>query len=204
AWFVFAPAGASVATSTPEGPTTTPNAKVGEASPLFEELKIGGEGNAPGRFRDNRHVAVDGEGRIYSSDYSPIRIQVFEADGTFLNQWLPEAGDNLHGLAVDREGTLLVANNRGLFKYEGKTGKMLAKVDGVYPRGMAFSWDGKIVITEGRTFSVYDKALKLISKFDDAAERVNSSFGFGAVAVAGDETIYMLGRTDRDVFKFTM
>src|SRR5690606_8919141 len=120
AWFVFAPAGASVATSTPEGPTTTPNAKVGEASPLFEELKIGGEGNAPGRFRDNRHVAVDGEGRIYSSDYSPIRIQVFEADGTFLNQWLPEAGDNLHGLAVDREGTLLVANNRGLFKYEGK------------------------------------------------------------------------------------
>jgi streptogramin lyase len=206
AWSAYSRWQATATTSppTPLGPTPAPEAKAVEASPLTEQMKIGGEGNAPGRFKDNRHVAVDGKGRIYSSDYSPIGIQVFNPDGTFLNQWLPEDGNNLYDLAADREGNLFVANNRGVFKYEGESGKLLGKIDGIYPRGMALSWDGKIVVTEGRTFSVYDKALKLVNKFADAAEQVNSSFGFSKAAIAGDGTIFMLGRTDKDVFKFTM
>lgn len=203
-WFAFPRSEATTVMSSPSAPETKPEAKAAEASPLTEELKIGGEGNAPGRFKDNRHVAVDGMGRIYSSDYSPIRIQVFNADGTFLNQWVPEDGNNLYGLAADREGNLFVTNNRGVFKYEGESGKLIGKLDKVYPRGLALSWDGRIVVTEGRSFSVYDKALRLINKFADAAERVNSSFGFSEVAVGGDGTIFMLGRTDKDVFKFTM
>jgi streptogramin lyase len=206
AWSAYSRWQATATTSppTPLGPTPAPEAKAVEASPLTEQMKIGGEGNAPGRFKDNRHVAVDGKGRIYSSDYSPIRIQVFNPDGTFLNQWVPEDGNNLYDLAADREGNLFVANNRGVFKYEGESGKLLGKIDRIYPRGMALSWDGKIVVTEGRTFSVYDKALKLVNKFADAAEQVNSSFGFSKAAIAGDGTIFMLGRTDKDVFKFTM
>src|SRR6187549_907873 len=51
-----------------------------------EVLKVGGEGTGIGHFKDNRHVAVDGAGRIYSSDYSPHRIQVFDAEGKFVNQ----------------------------------------------------------------------------------------------------------------------
>ena len=203
-WFAFPRSESTTIVSSPSTPGANPVAKAGEASPLTEELKIGGEGDAPGRFKDNRHVAVDGKGRIYSSDYSPIRMQVFSPDGSFLNQWVPEDGNNLYGLAADREGNLFVANNRGVFKYEGESGKLLGKIDGIYPRGMALSWDGKIVVTEGRSFSVYDKALKLINKFTDAAKSVNSSFGFQEVAVGGDGTIFMLGRTDKDVFKFTM
>jgi DNA-binding beta-propeller fold protein YncE len=202
-WFAF-PGSQSTIVSSPSTPEAKPEAKAVEASPLTEELKIGGEGDAPGRFKDNRHVAVDGKGRIYSSDYSPIRIQVFNPDGSFLNQWVPEDGNNLYGLAADREGNLFVASNRGVFKYEGENGKLLGKIDGIYARGMALSWDGKIVVTEGRSFSVYDKSMKLINKFADAAKNVNSSFGFQEVAVGGDGTIFMLGRTDKDVFKFTM
>jgi DNA-binding beta-propeller fold protein YncE len=203
-WFAFPRSQSTTVISSPSAPETKPEAKAVEASPLIENLKIGGEGDAPGRFKDNRHVAVDGSGRIYSSDYSPIRIQVFNPDGSFLNQWLPADGNNLYGLAADREGNLFVANNRGVFKYEGENGKLLGKIDGVYPRGMALSWDGKIVVTEGRSFSVYDKSMKLINKFADAAKNVNSSFGFQEVAVGGDGTIFMLGRTDKDVFKFTI
>ena len=203
-WFAFPRSESTTIVTSPSTPGANPVAKAGEASPLTEELKIGGEGDAPGRFKDNRHVAVDGKGRIYSSDYSPIRMQVFSPDGSFLNQWVPDDGNNLYGLAADREGNLFVANNRGVFKYEGESGKLIGKIDGIYPRGMALSWDGKIVVTEGRSFSVYDKALKLINKFTDAAKSVNSSFGFQEVAVGGDGTIFMLGRTDKDVFKFTM
>lgn len=182
---------------------STPASKAGESFPFIEMLKIGGEGNGDGRFTDNRHVAVDGAGRIYSSDYSPMQVQVFDAEGRFLVRWKPEHGQNLYDLAADRNGDLFVANDRGVFKFEGTSGKLLAKNDGISPRGLAVSSDGKLVVTEGRSFSIFDKKLKLLRKFDNAAEQASSTFGFDKVAVDGEGTIYMLGRMEKDVFKFS-
>lgn len=207
AWYFYARSQVISTTSLPPAPVPTPasEAKVAEASPLTEELKIGGEGDAPGRFKDNRHVAIDGKGRIYSSDYSPIRMQIFDADGTFVNQWAPTDGNNLLDLVADREGNLYVATNKGVFKYEGETGKQLGKIDAVFPRGLALSWDGKLIVTEGRSFSVYDKSLKLITKVADAAERASSAHGFESVAVDGKGTIYLLSRgREKDVCKFAV
>jgi len=207
AWYYYARSQATATTSLPPalGPAPSPAAKAVEASPLTEELKIGGEGDAPGRFKDNRHVAVDGKGRIYSSDYSPIRMQVFNPDGTFVNQWVPTDGSNLLDLAADRDGNIYVASNKGVSKYEGESGKLLGKIDTVFPRGMALSWDGKLIVTEGRSFSVYDKSLKLITKVADAAERASSTHGFESVAVDGQGTLYMLSRgSEKDVCKFAI
>jgi sugar lactone lactonase YvrE len=184
--------------------TPTPEAKGGEASPAQEVLKIGGEGNGPGRFKDNRHVTVDGKGRIYSSDYSPFRIQIFDAEGKFLSQWNTDAGTNLYDLAADRDGNLFIASDKGIFKYEGETGKLIAKAERVYPRGMALSWDGKVIVTAGRSMSILDNSLKPITEIKDAAERANSTFGFEAVAVDGDGVIYAIDRTADDICKFTM
>ncbi|MEO5860273.1 MAG: ribosomal protein L7/L12 [Pyrinomonadaceae bacterium] len=204
AYFVFTSSRTTSATPVPSSPTaSTPEAKAAESTPFSELLKFGGEGNGDGKFKDNRHVAVDGKGRIYSSDYSPMQVQVFDADGKFINRWKPDEGVNLYDLAADREGNLYVANDRGLFKFEGETGRMLAKDDRIQPRGLALTSDGKLIVIEGKSFSIIDKNLKLIKKIDNAAEQASSTFGFDKVAVDGEGTIYTLARNEKDVFKFS-
>jgi hypothetical protein len=192
-----------IATASNVASASTPEAKAVEASPFMEMLRFGGEGNGEGRFIDNRHVAVDGKGRIYSSDYSPMHVQVFDSEGKFLNRWKPGEGVNLYDLAADRDGNLFVANDRGVFKYEGETGKLVAKADRVYPRGLALT-DGKVIVTEGKALSIFDRSLKLIRKIENAAEQASSTYGFEKVAVDGQGTLFMLGRTEKDVFKFTI
>ncbi|HKX84457.1 MAG TPA: NHL repeat-containing protein, partial [Pyrinomonadaceae bacterium] len=168
-----------------------------------ELMKIGGEGNGAGRFKDNRHVAVDGQGRIYSSDYSPIKIQVFDSSGKFLTQWKPEKGANLYDLTADTSGNLFVANNVGVFKYAGESGELLASVEKIYPKGLAITWDGKVLVTAGKSLMIFDNDLKLVNEVKDAAERASSTSGFEAVAVDGEETMYVLDRHNGDICKFS-
>ena len=51
---------------------------------LIEDLVIGSEDNANERFGDRVSVGVDDQGRIYVADTDNHRIQVFDADGTYL------------------------------------------------------------------------------------------------------------------------
>ncbi len=191
---------------------STNSTDVSEPSPKFEPtpipdheetLRFGGEGNGAGRFKDNRHVAVDGEGRIYSSDYSPHRIQVFDADGRFVNQWAPETGSNLYDLVSDRAGNVFVANNKGIFKHDGRTGRLLAKSTDIKPRGIALTWDGKLVSVAGKSIVILDSSLNTLTEFTDAAERANSIFGFEKVATDGSGVIYALDRHNKQVCKFS-
>lgn len=182
-------------TSATPRPTPTPDS--------VEVLKIGGEGTGAGRFKDNRHVAIDGKGRIYSSDYSPHRIQVFDADGKFLNQWAPESGSNLYDLAADREGNVYLANDKGLFKHEGETGKLIAKSSSIFPRGIAVTWDGKVLVTSRKTIAVLDSGLNLVHEWKDAAESASSTVGFEKLAVDGSGVIYALDDRDNAICKFS-
>ena len=53
----------------------------------------GHKGDQPGEFDTPHGIAMDQQGRIYVADRSNGRIQVFKADGTFLQQWKsPELG----------------------------------------------------------------------------------------------------------------
>jgi hypothetical protein len=49
--------------------------------------EAGISGTAPGQFTFPRAVTVDSEGRIYVADSGHNRVQVFNADGTLLQQW---------------------------------------------------------------------------------------------------------------------
>jgi streptogramin lyase len=185
-------------TPTPQSsanPTTTPD--------MIEVLKIGGEGNGAGRFKDNRHVAVDGQGHIYSSDYSPHRIQVFDADGKFLSQWGPESGSNLYDLLADRQGNVYLANDKGIFKHEGATGKLIAKSANLYVRGIGLMWDGKIIASAGKSIFVLDPELKVVNEYKDAATNANSTFGFEKVTADGSGMIYALDSHANEICKFS-
>lgn len=185
-------------------PVTPPSSSGGKGSVTTELLKFGGDGVGQGQFKDNRSVAVDGKGRIYSSDYTPIRVQVFDADGKFINQIKPEDGQILYGLVADKDGSLFVATERSIYKFEGETGKQIAKIGEVSPRGMALSLDGKIVVADdGRGISVFDRDLKRTKHFKDATQQASSRIGFRNVAVGTDGTIFVTERTSQDICRFS-
>ena len=169
----------------------------------YEIMRIGGEGTGAGRFKDNRHVAVDGAGRIYSSDYSPHRIQVFDGEGKFVNQWAPETGSNLYDLVADRDGNVYLANDKGIFKHEGQSGKLIAKSTNLYPRGIALTWDGKIIAAAGKSIVVLNNSLKPLNEFKDAAAIANSTFGFEKLAADGSGVIYALDSHNNEICKFS-
>ena len=178
--------------ATPALPSPTPA--------IIEALKFGGEGNGAGRFKDNRHVAV-GKDRIYSSDYSPYRIQVFDVNGKFLTQWKGDVGTNLYDLSADRDGNVYVTNDKGIFKFEGETGKLLARTT-QYFNGMALTWDHKIVAFQGKAITFLDTDLEPINQIKDAGDRANTTSGFSSIAVDGDGYIYAIDNHNDDVCKF--
>lgn len=75
--------------------------------------KIGGLGDAPGRFHRPTHVTVDQSGNLYVNDAFNYRIQKFDPQGTYLKEYGYQ-GDTLggfarpKGIAVD-QGRLIYA-----------------------------------------------------------------------------------------------
>ena len=190
--------------STLPTPGSRGNTAVATPTPDAEEvLKFGGEGTGAGKFKDNRHVAVDGRGFIYSSDYQGGRIQVFDADGKFVTQWIAEAGMNLYDMAADRKGNVYIANNKGVSLFEGATGKLLNKSDSYYIQGMALALDGKLIVSMGRGLAILGPDLKTVQEFKDASERASTTGNFREIAVDGNNNIYALDSSKGDICKFS-
>jgi len=76
------------------------NSRVHKYDPTGRLLKSwGAPGTDPGCFNIPHNIATDAGGRVYVADRENSRVQVFDEDGTYLDQW-----KNLHrpcGLAAD-------------------------------------------------------------------------------------------------------
>ncbi len=64
-------------------------------------LEWGRRGKGPGEFGLPHNVVIDREGRVYVTDRDNQRIQVFDANGTFLTQWVGTGG--ISGLAITKD-----------------------------------------------------------------------------------------------------
>ena len=93
-----------------------------------EVLKFGSEGIGPGMMTDARSIGVDGSGNIYVAEYIGGRVQVFDANGTFVTQWMADRKMPLRGMAVDRKGTVYIAQRGTITRYEGQTGNSLGEM----------------------------------------------------------------------------
>jgi len=177
--------------------------------PAFAEvtLQFGGEeGIGPGFFNDTRRLAVDGEGNIYTGDYSGGRIQVFDAAGKFLATW--NAGEDLYmiGMTVDRSGTAYVINVDSVEKYNGMTGEFLGTVDlpggqRTYFRTAATGPDGNVYLVADDRLVRLDNSGNIVldiadpfANIPDFATTQNDATidGAGNIYVLGSETIYKL------------
>jgi sugar lactone lactonase YvrE len=112
-------------------------------------------------------------------------------------------GSNLYDLVADRDGNVYLANDKGIFKHEGSSGKLLASATEIYARGIALTWDGKLIATNRKSIVVLDSSLKVLKEFKDAAERANSTVGFEKLATDGDGVIYALDDHSNDICKFS-
>jgi len=172
-------------------------------------LDFGKEGIGPGMFNDARSIAIDGAGRIYVGEYNGGRIQVFDADGKFVNQW--SVGDRktiLRGLAADRKGMVYVVHGGGIERYRGETGEKLGQLN--YERS---GFDDVTTAADGGLVTAWQSNRDDIIAFDANGKvvrtipaAISSASGDSElsmrVAVDGSGNIYALGTFNNAVFKF--
>jgi DNA-binding beta-propeller fold protein YncE len=175
-----------------------------------EVLSFGSEGIGPGMMKDARSIAVDGQGRIYVGEYQGGRLQVFDATGKFITQWMVNPKMPLRGLAADRKGTVYVVQSGMITRYEGETGKSLGELQ--YSEGWGF--DDAVTTPDGGLLCAWYKNRDDIVRFDAAGNVVRTIRA--AISTAADEAelntrvatdglgnVYALGSFRNGVFKFS-
>lgn len=192
----------------PGMPKTTTGPKT--TTPPFASLvfQFGSEGIGAGQFKDSRSIAVDGEGRIYLGEYTGGRIQVFDAEGKFLTQWMVDPKMPLRALAADRKGTVYVVQRGDINRYEGSTGKFLGKVqtpesNGHYDDVVMTLDGGMVAVNRGEDIVSLDASGQVgrIIKASISEQSGDSELNT-RVAVDGLGNIYALGTFNEAVFKF--
>ena len=203
---------------TPPSPPSTrkgPTALGGKTQPnpnafANTTLDFGSEGIGPGMFKDARAIAVDASGKIYVGEYIGGRIQVFDAEGKFITQWMVDPKMPLTGMAADRNGVVYVVQSGTISRHQGETGNLLSKV--AYPEGWGFddirvsadsilvaSWykNRDDIVRFNASGQVVRTIRAAISSVTDESELDTQ------VAVDGLGNIYALGSFNNAVFKFS-
>ncbi len=139
-------------------------------TPAFADvaLQFGEKGIAPSQFTNAHLSGIDGNGHVYVGEYTGGRIQVFDVNGKFLNQFF--VGDkhtDLLGFAVDRKGVLYVADGGDITRWDGQTGKQLGTLK--YSGGAGF---GELALApDGSLYAMwYERRNGLFTSLDGARE----------------------------------
>ena len=201
------------ATNPSIGPGGAPSgSKSGDPANAFarEALKFGSEGIGPGMMTDARSIGVDGSGNIYVAEYLGGRVQVFDANGKFVTQWMVDRKMPLRGMAVDRKGTVYVAQRGIITRYEGQTGNSLGEMQ---DQGNGFD-DVRATPDGGLIAAAYRSGSDNIMRFNSSGNATltipkavstvaDRSELDTRVAVDGLGNIYALGTFAEAVFKFS-
>jgi sugar lactone lactonase YvrE len=88
----------------------------------------GKKGTGPGEFNLPHSVALDSRGRVFVADRSNNRIQIFDQNGTFLEQWDQFGGDS--SLTILSDDTLFAVDTytfKAVLIGDARTGAVRAK-----------------------------------------------------------------------------
>ncbi len=83
------------------------------------------KGSAPGEMNIPHTLAMDSRGRLFLGDRGNNRIQIFDQDGNFLDQWLQFSRPS--GVYIDRNDVIYVADSES---------GSVAKAHGGWKRGI--------------------------------------------------------------------
>ncbi len=101
-------------------------------------MEFGGPGSGPGRFQRPECIAVDAEGHIYVGEYENARVQIFDIDGDFIDQWFYTQKEDVYlsALSASRDGTIYAVFDSSLFVFDGETGDQTGVLE--HPEGWGF------------------------------------------------------------------
>jgi len=85
---------------------------------------------APGEFHLSHRVLVASDGRVYVCDRGNQRVQIFSAEGEFINMWTDMGGPN--DIAVDKDGVFYIAETTagggpGYVSVRDRAGNVIAR-----------------------------------------------------------------------------
>lgn len=111
------------------------NARIVKFSPDGTFVKEWGRpGNGPGEFNTPHAIAIDSRGRLFVGDRANNRIQIFDQEGAFLEEWKQFSRPS--GIFIDRNDMIYVADSesntkrnpgwkRGIYIGSARDGKVL-------------------------------------------------------------------------------
>lgn len=102
-------------------------------------LEWGKRGSGPSEFTLPHNIAIDAQGRVYVTDREGSRIEVFDANGTFLKEW-PGIG-GISALFMTKDQKLWAGS--GLFDLDGRLLGKLPPAAGA-AHGMSVSESGDV------------------------------------------------------------
>ena len=193
--------------------SSSSSSKTSPAAPGFASvaLKFGSEGIGPGMFKDARSIGVDGAGKIYVGEYSGSgRIQVFDAEGKFITQWMVDAKMPLRDLTADRKGTVYVVQRGEISRFEGESGNPLGKVQyggsgrAYFDNARSLPDGGMIAVVNNEDivrFNAGGQVVRTISK--SVSGQTDRSELDAIVAADGLGNVYVLGSFNDAVFKYS-
>jgi DNA-directed RNA polymerase subunit RPC12/RpoP len=199
--------------SRPSSSSSSSSSRTAPAAPGFASvaLKFGSEGIGPGMFKDARSIGVDGAGRIYVGEYSGSgRIQVFDAEGKFITQWMVDAKMPLRDLTADRKGTVYVVQRGEISRFEGESGNLLGKVQyggsgrAYFDNARSLPDGGMIAVVNNEDivrFNAGGQVIRTISK--SVSGQTDRSELDAIVAADGLGNVYVLGSFNDAVFKYS-
>ena len=127
-----------------------PNNRVVKFSRSGQFLTTWGHpGSGPGEFNQPHTLTLDSRGRVFVGDRSNSRIQIFEADGTFVAAWTQFGRPS--GMFIDHNDMLYVADYEklhGVTYGNAEDGTVLGFIEGSEPEGVVVDLDGNVYTGE--------------------------------------------------------
>jgi sugar lactone lactonase YvrE len=131
----------------------------------------GKKGTGPGEFNVPHSLAFDSKGRLFVADRSNVRIQIFDQDGKYLEEWKQFSSPS--GIFITKDDTMLVADSdsnnarhpgwaRGIRIGSARDGKVTAFIPDTeaYPDSSE-QWEGskvRISVSSGPEGTAMDSA----------------------------------------------
>lgn len=103
------------------------------------------KGSGPGEMSGPHRLALDSQGRLFVADRGNRRIQIFDQDGRFLDEWKQFGSPS--GIWIDKQDTLYVAvpgSNGGIKIGSAKTGALTASIGNTSPEVVVSDAEGRV------------------------------------------------------------
>jgi hypothetical protein len=114
-------------------------------------MEWGKAGTGPGEFNMPHALAMDSRGRLFVSDRENLRIQIFDQDGRYIDEW--EQFGRVSGMSIGPDDTLYAASQNeeaipsietGIYLANTTDGAITGFISGIYSESVVADANGSI------------------------------------------------------------